>query len=47
MSLSKQLSKICLSLETVITVMKIGQALQQALLTGEVTRFNESGERLN
>jgi myo-inositol 2-dehydrogenase/D-chiro-inositol 1-dehydrogenase len=36
-----------LSLGTGITVMKIGQALQQALLTGEVTRFNESGERLN
>ncbi|OGE50076.1 hypothetical protein PENARI_c018G03608 [Penicillium arizonense] len=36
-----------LSLGTGITVMKIGQALQQALLTGEVTRVNESGERLN
>lgn len=36
-----------LSLETGITVMKIGQALQQALLTGEATRFNENGERLN
>ncbi|KAJ5456748.1 hypothetical protein N7530_012022 [Penicillium desertorum] len=36
-----------LRLETGITVMKIGQALQQALLTREVTRFDEKGERLN
>ncbi|CEO59728.1 Putative Related to dehydrogenase [Penicillium brasilianum] len=34
-------------LETGILVMKIAQASQQALLTGEVVRFNESGERLN
>lgn len=34
-------------LETGITVMKIGLGLQHALLTGDVVRFNESGERLN
>ncbi|KAJ5909317.1 NAD-binding Rossmann fold oxidoreductase family protein [Penicillium tannophilum] len=34
-------------LETGITVMKIGQGLQHALLTGEVVRFNRCGERLN
>ncbi|KAJ5651663.1 hypothetical protein N7507_009089 [Penicillium longicatenatum] len=34
-------------LETGIMVMKIAQALQHALLTGEVVRFNGSGERLN
>lgn len=34
-------------LVTGIVVMKIGQALQQALLMGEVVRFNENGERLN
>ncbi|KGO41846.1 Oxidoreductase, N-terminal [Penicillium expansum] len=39
--------ELTLKLETGITVMKIGQALQQALLTGEVTRFNEKGEILN
>lgn len=36
-----------LKLEIGITVMKVGQALQKALLTGEVPRFNESGEILN
>lgn len=36
-----------LKLETGITVMKIGQGLQHALLTGEVVRFNEDGERLH
>lgn len=35
-----------LPLETGITVMKVGRALQDALLTGEVVRFNEKGERL-
>ncbi|KAL4790958.1 hypothetical protein BDV19DRAFT_401652 [Aspergillus venezuelensis] len=34
-------------LETGMTVMKIGQALQHALLSGEVVKFNEKGERLN
>lgn len=33
-------------LETGITVMKIGQALQHALLSGEVVRFDEAGERV-
>lgn len=35
-----------LKLETGITVMKIGQGLQHAQLTGDVVRFNENGERL-
>ncbi|KAL4757932.1 Gfo/Idh/MocA family protein [Aspergillus foveolatus] len=35
------------NLETGMTVMKIGQALQHALLSGEVVRFDKSGERLN
>lgn len=39
--------EVPVKLETGITVMKIGQGLQHALLTGEVVRFNESGERLN
>ncbi|KAL5356973.1 hypothetical protein BJX96DRAFT_172103 [Aspergillus floccosus] len=33
-------------LETGIMVMKIGQALQHALISGEVVRFNEDGERV-
>ena len=36
-----------LRLETGITVMKIGRALQDALLTGELVRFSEDGNRLN
>lgn len=39
--------KVPLKLETGITVMKIGQGLQHALLTGEVVRFNGDGERLD
>jgi myo-inositol 2-dehydrogenase/D-chiro-inositol 1-dehydrogenase len=35
-----------LPLETGIKVMQIGRALQDALLSGEVVRFNENGERL-
>ncbi|OJJ32540.1 hypothetical protein ASPWEDRAFT_44690 [Aspergillus wentii DTO 134E9] len=38
--------EVPVKLETGITVMKIGQALQHALLTGEVVKFNEQGERL-
>ncbi|KAL5044676.1 hypothetical protein BDW71DRAFT_198796 [Aspergillus fruticulosus] len=34
-------------LETGMTVMKIGQALQHALLSGEIVRFDEKGQRLN
>ena len=34
------------TLETGITVMKIGRGLQQALLTGEVVRFDEKGEQV-
>ncbi|KAL4973633.1 hypothetical protein BDW66DRAFT_161962 [Aspergillus desertorum] len=34
-------------LETGMAVMKIGQALQHALLSGEVVRFDEKGQRLN
>lgn len=40
-------TEVPLPLESGIMVMKIGQALQHALLSGEVVRFNESGERLN
>lgn len=40
-------TEVPVKLETGITVMKIGQGLQHALLTGEVVRFTESGERLN
>ncbi|KAJ9241203.1 CAZyme family GH109 [Paecilomyces variotii] len=36
-----------LPLETGMMVMKIGRALQDALLSGQVIRFNEAGERLN
>ncbi|KAL4808165.1 hypothetical protein BDV18DRAFT_158277 [Aspergillus unguis] len=36
-----------LGLETGVKVMKIGQALQHALLSGEVVKFDEKGERLN
>jgi myo-inositol 2-dehydrogenase/D-chiro-inositol 1-dehydrogenase len=32
--------EVPVKLETGITVMKIGQGLQHALLTGEVVRFN-------
>lgn len=39
--------EVPVKLETGITVMKIGQGLQHALLTGEVVRFNEDGEQLN
>lgn len=39
--------EVPVKLETGITVMKIGQALQQALLTGEVVKFSETGDRLN
>ena len=35
-----------LPLDTGITVMKIGKALQDALLSGEVVRFSETGERV-
>ena len=35
-----------LTIETGIMVMKIGQALQDSLLSGEVSRFSETGERL-
>lgn len=35
------------TLETSIIVMKIGQGLQHALLTGEVVKFNERGDRLD
>ena len=35
-----------LEIETGIMVMKIGRALQDALLTGEVVRFDEMGERI-
>ncbi|KAL4936247.1 hypothetical protein BDV06DRAFT_228074 [Aspergillus oleicola] len=34
-------------LETGMTVMKIGQALQHAFLSGEVVKFDEKGERFN
>jgi myo-inositol 2-dehydrogenase/D-chiro-inositol 1-dehydrogenase len=34
-----------LPMEIGVTVMKIGQALQEALITGEVVRFNQSGDR--
>ncbi|KAI3009019.1 hypothetical protein CBS147346_2454 [Aspergillus niger] len=40
-------TEVPLPLERGIMVMKIGQALQRALLSGEVVRFNENGERLN
>ncbi|KAF7597358.1 hypothetical protein BBP40_006299 [Aspergillus hancockii] len=36
-----------LPLENGIMVMKIGRALQDALLTGELVEFNENGERVN
>jgi myo-inositol 2-dehydrogenase / D-chiro-inositol 1-dehydrogenase len=36
-----------LKLEMGLKVIKIGWALQEALLTGEVIRFDESGERLD
>ncbi|GAD98694.1 predicted protein [Paecilomyces variotii No. 5] len=36
-----------LPLETGMMVMKIGRALQDALLSGQVIRFNDAGERLN
>ncbi|KAL4908468.1 hypothetical protein BDW74DRAFT_188464 [Aspergillus multicolor] len=39
--------KVPVELETGITVMKIGQALQTALLSGEVVRFDGKGERVN
>jgi myo-inositol 2-dehydrogenase / D-chiro-inositol 1-dehydrogenase len=35
-----------LPLETGLMVMKIGRALQESLLSGEVSRFNEAGERI-
>ncbi|RAH50447.1 Gfo/Idh/MocA family protein [Aspergillus brunneoviolaceus CBS 621.78] len=39
--------EVPLPLEAGMKVMLIGQALQHALLSGEVVRFDESGERLN
>lgn len=39
--------EVPVKVETGIAVMKIGQALQQSLLTGEVVRFDEAGKRLN
>ncbi|RDW65766.1 Gfo/Idh/MocA family protein [Aspergillus mulundensis] len=39
--------RVPVSLETGLVVMKIGRALQDALLSGEVVRFDEGGERLN
>lgn len=35
-----------LPMETGITVMKIGRALQEALISGEVVRFDEKGKRV-
>lgn len=35
-----------LPIEKGVKVMEIGRALQDALLTGEVQRFNEKGERI-
>ena len=35
-----------LPLETGMTVMKIGRALQDSLLSGKVVRFNEQGDRV-